>query len=101
MCSFLNNAQTAAMIGYGVSLYTCVIGANMVQSVYSLPKRMPWAMMWFPIFPFVRANYLLMEICTWDTCYGDYDLAPEEFRERQGFLLLDFVGYMIAALYLN
>jgi hypothetical protein len=57
--------------------------------------------MFYPVFPFVRANYLLMEICTWETCYGDYDLAPAEFREMEGWLLCNFAWYMLAALYLN
>ena len=54
-----------------------------------------------PIFPFVRANYLLLETCTWETCYGDYDLAPDEFREMEMYLLLNFVVYLIIAMYLN
>ena len=29
MCSFLNNAQSAALIGYGVAFYTSIIAANM------------------------------------------------------------------------
>jgi len=57
--------------------------------------------MFYPVFPLVRANYLLMETCTWESCYGDYHLAPQEFREMEGFLLLNFVCYLIAALYLN
>ena len=28
-CSFLNSAQTAAMSGYAIALYTCIIGGNM------------------------------------------------------------------------
>lgn len=101
MCSFLNNAQSAALIGYGVAFYTSIIAGNMSQSVYSLPQKMPWFLMWYPIFPFVRANYLLLEICTWHTCYGDYDLAPDEFREMEMYLLADFVIYMVLAMYLN
>ena len=62
---------------------------------------MPSYLMWFPIFPFSRANYLILETCTWEQCYGDYDLAPDEFREMEMWLVFDGILYTILALYLN
>ena len=99
--SFMNSAQTAAMTGYGIAIWTVVIGANITESVYALPRRMPTRLMFYPTFPFVRAIYLLLDPCTWNACFGDYSLMPDEFREMEMYLLLDFVVYMAMAMYLN
>lgn len=57
--------------------------------------------MYYPTAPFVRANYLLLDPCTWDTCYGDYDLAVDEFHEMCLILLTNALVYFVLALYLN
>ena len=98
--SFMNSAQTAAMTGYGISTWTVYIASNITQSIYALPRRMPDTLMFYPTFPFVRAIYLLLDPCTWDTCYGDYDLMPQEFREMTLYLAMNFVIYTAAAVYL-
>lgn len=99
--SFMSNSQTGAMTGYGIAIWTVCIGANLTQSVYALPRRMPGKLMFYPTFPFVRAFYLLIDPCTWDTCHGEYHLMPEEFREMEGYLFLNFVVYMVLAAYLQ
>ena len=57
--------------------------------------------MFYPTFPFVRAFYLLIDPCTWDTCHGEYSLMPEEFREMEYYLIINFIVYMIFAAYLQ
>lgn len=97
----MNSAQTAAMTGYSIAIWTVCIGANITDSVYALPRRMPEILMIYPTFPFVRAIYLILDPCTWENCFGDYALMPAEFREMEMYLLLDFVLYMSMAIYLN
>jgi hypothetical protein len=45
--------------------------------------------------------YLLIDTCTWEKCYGDYDLMPEEFREMEIIMLLNAFVYTVMAVYLN
>ena len=88
------------MAGYGLSIWTANIATNITQSIYALPRRMPTSLMFYPTFPFVRAMYLLIDPCTWDTCYGDYDLMPDEFREMTYYLIMNFFLYSAATIYL-
>lgn len=87
------------MFGYGIAIWTVCIGANITDSVYALPRRMPMILMLYPTFPFVRAIYLVLDPCTWENCYGDYHLMPDEFREMCIYLLGDFVLYTVMAIY--
>jgi len=73
----------------------------MTMAVYSFPRRLPHISMYYPSAPFVRSIYLLLEPCTWDKCYGNYNLAPDEFHEMTFILLLNAIGYTVLALYLN
>ena len=98
--SFMNSAQSAAMAGYGLSIWVATIATNITTSIYALPRRMPTTLMFYPTFPFVRGMYLLIDPCTWENCYGDYDLMPEEFREMTLYLLMNFFIYSAATVYL-
>lgn len=89
------------MTGYAFTLWTCVITSNITISVFAVPRRLPQWMMYYPNFPFVRAMYLLLDPCTWEACLGDMDMAPPEFYEMIGYLLMNSVLYLIGALYLN
>jgi ATP-binding cassette subfamily A (ABC1) protein 3 len=99
--SVFSSAQSASMTGYAFTLWTCVICSNMTVSVFAVPRRLPDWMMYYPNFPFVRAMYLLLDPCTWESCLGDIDMAPPEFYEMIGWLLFNSVLYLIVALYLN
>jgi len=100
-CSIFGNAQSASMTGYAIALWTSTMCSNMTIAVYSLPRRLPDWMMYYPTFPFVRAMYILIDPCTWEKCYGDYSSAPEEFREMELRLLGHAFIYFWLALYLN
>jgi len=100
-CSMFSSAQSAAMSGYAIAIWSCCLTSNITVAVFSVPRRLPEWMMFYPTFPFVRAMYLIIDPCTWETCYGDYDLAPPEFREMERWLILNSIVYLILALYLN
>ena len=99
--SFMNCSSTASMMGYTLSIWTCTLCSNITQAIYTLPRRLPQFLMYYPSFPFVRAIYLLADPCTWDRCYGEYHRMPAEFREMQFYLLFDSFCYTIAGLYLH
>ena len=100
-CSLFSSAQSASMTGYAITLWTCTICSNITISVFASPRRLPQWMMYYPNFPFVRAMYLILDPCTWEACFGDYDMAPPEFYEMLSYLLFDSVLYLVAALYLQ
>ena len=58
-------------------------------------------MMHYPAFPYVRAKYLLLDACTFETCFGDYDIITPEVFEMQWHMLRNAVLYFFLALYLN
>jgi Na+-transporting NADH:ubiquinone oxidoreductase subunit NqrF len=99
--ALFSSAQSASMSGYALALWTCTFVSNLTIAVFSLPRRLPHYMMYYPTFPFVRAMYLLIDTCTWEKCYGDYDLMPEEFREMEIIMLLNAFVYTVMAVYLN
>lgn len=45
--------------------------------------------------------FLIIDPCTWDVCYGDFGLAPDEFHEMCGYLVANAIAYMIMGLYLH
>ena len=89
------------MSGYAIALWTSTMCSNMTIAVFSLPRRLPNWMMYYPTFPFVRAMYILIDPCTWEKCYGDVDMAPDEFNEMCIVLLMNAIVYTLLALYLN
>jgi hypothetical protein len=89
------------MSAYAACIWTSTLSSNVSMAIYCSPRRLPMAAMFYPTAPFVRAVYLLVDPCTWEKCYGDYDLAPEEFHEMCIYLLLNAIAYFIMALYLN
>jgi ABC-type multidrug transport system ATPase subunit len=100
-CSLFSSAQAASMSAYTISIWTCTLVSNVTMAVFSVPRRLPMILMYYPTAPYVRATYLLLDVCTWDVCFGDYGLAPDEFHEMCWYLFLNSVVYMILALYLN
>ena len=54
-----------------------------------------------PPFVFTRSLYLLCDSCCWDQCYGDYNLAPQEFHDMSFWMIFDATVLLIAAIYLN
>jgi len=89
------------MTAYAATLWTCTISSNITISVFAVPRRFPQWMMYYPNFPYVRSIYLLLDPCTWQSCLGDFDMAPDEFHEMCGWILFNSVFYLIAALYLG
>lgn len=89
------------MMAYSISIWASIFFSDITVAVFTYPKRLPESWMWYPAAPFVRSNYLLIDPCTWDSCLGDYELAPKEFHEMIRNMYFDAVFYLIVALYLN
>ena len=101
LSSLFSSSQSASMVGFAVVIWTCCLTASVNMAVFTPPRRLPMSMMYFPTFPFCRAMYLLLDPCTWDTCLGDWGLAPDEFHEMTTYLFLNAVFYLLAAMYLH
>lgn len=100
-CCLFSSAQSASMTGYAATLWTCTIAANITMSVFAVPRRFPQWMMYYPNFAYVRSIYLLLDPCTWDTCLGDFEMAPTEFHEMIFWMFFDSIAYLLISIYLN
>lgn len=89
------------MTSYAISIWTCCVTADLNVAVFTSPRRLPEWMMHYPAFPYVRVMYLILDPCTWESCYGDYNLMPPEVSEMQWHLFRNSIVYFVLALYLN
>lgn len=99
--TFFSSAQSAAMTSYAITIWTCCLTADLNVAVFTYPRRLPEWMMHYPACPYVRVMYLLLDPCTWESCYGDYDIMPAEVFEMQWYMLRNAILYFFMALYFN
>lgn len=68
---FLNDSQTAQMVGYGVSIMACITASTLCLTggIYDWSEDLTMSLSWwtylYPAFPFCRVNFLLAEACSW------------------------------------
>jgi hypothetical protein len=66
---FLNDSQTASIIGYTLSIWTSIIASSLNATIFQLPHTMSAKIYPFPMFPFCRVMYLLTQQCAYGACY--------------------------------
>lgn len=98
---FINNSQTASIIGYTMSIWACTIAFTMNITVWCKPLDMEWFAYLLPNFPYIRMFYNMTLDCAYSTCYTSiHNIDDETYR----CLIALYVGalvYFILAIYLN
>lgn len=62
--TFLSTARSANIIGYLISIWTCMIGSTLNIGVYQFPSPYPIGLRIFSPFGFVRILYLMLTTCS-------------------------------------
>jgi len=98
---FINNSQTASIIGYTMSIWACTIAATMNITVWCLPKRMEWFAYLLPNFPYIRMFYNMILDCAYSTCYRHYSQIDDESYTCLVAIYVGALVYFVLAIYLN
>ena len=104
LAAFLNDAQTASMIGYTCSIgFTLAAGTFvMCGGVYDRVTGEMESMYYpFPMFPYTRICFLLSDFCTWSRCIQNWNEYPDEVFACLKAIYVDSVWILVVALYLN
>ena len=75
---FINNSQTASIIGYTMSIWACTIACTMNLTIWCEPYKMDWFAYLMPTFPYMRVFYNMTLTCAYQACFSDYRLIDEE-----------------------
>ena len=62
--TFLSSAKSANIIGYLISIWTCIIGSTLNIGVYQYPSPYPTGLKLFSPFGFNRLIYLMLTVCS-------------------------------------
>ncbi len=89
------------VIGYLLSIWTCVIAVSFNVGIYPYPNRLPWHMKLYPPFAFCRLIYSLSIRCSNYVCVRGFFEVDEEMKECLAVLYFAAVGYMVLGLYLD
>jgi len=69
---FINSAKTATIIGYLLSIFSCLIGETITTFIYAYPEKVPLKILLFPPFALCRGIYLIGYNCASNgSCYRD------------------------------
>lgn len=98
--TFLSTARSANIIGYLISIWTCMIGSTLNIGVYQFPAPYPIGLQMFSPFGFVRIIYLMLTTCSDGECYGSISNIPDEMKQCIAFLYLNFIFFFLVGAYL-
>ena len=69
---FINNSKTATIIGYVLSIFSCLVGQAVSNVVYPFPSTLPVALLFFPPWALTRGIYLIGYACANNSnCFQD------------------------------
>lgn len=89
------------VIGYLLSIWTCIIAVSFNVGVYPYPNVLPFQLRLYPPFAFCRIIYSLSIKCSNYVCVrGFYDF-DDEMTESLAMLYIEAVVYLILGLYLD
>ena len=98
--TFLSSARSANIIGYLISIWTCMIGSTLSIGIYQFPSPYPVGLRIFAPFGFVRIVYTLLTACSDGNCYNDISNIPEELKQCLVFLYINFIFFFFLGTYL-
>jgi hypothetical protein len=98
---FLNNSQTASLVGYGLAIWVSIISNTLNITAYGYPKYMPSWLTIIPNFPFSRSIYLMSHKCSYrGGCYEEFSEIQGELKDMIIAIYADALIYMVLAIYL-
>ena len=98
---FINNSQTASIVGYTMSIWACVIAVTMNLTIWCKPLDMEWMAYLMPSFPYIRIFYNLALDCAYSTCYTDIAKIDDETYRCLIAVYVGAFAYLGMAVYLN
>jgi hypothetical protein len=98
---FINNSQTASIVGYTMSIWACTIAVTMNFTVWHIPHKMEWFGYLIPSFPFMRMFYNMALDCAYSTCYQSINSIDNETKMCLIAIYAGAVFYLVLAIYLN
>jgi ABC-type multidrug transport system fused ATPase/permease subunit len=99
---FINKAQTASIVGYGIAVYVMAIGQVLGQLIYIKPHWFPLVYHLIPTMSFLRCLQYVSAQCLSGVCFlhlGDYDAPEGQFAIVM--LYMQTLMYAFLAWYLN
>jgi hypothetical protein len=66
---FINNAKSATIIGYLLSIFSTLAGQTICTFIYPFPEQMPISLLFYPPFALCRSIYLIGNACSNNSCY--------------------------------
>jgi hypothetical protein len=98
---FLNNTQTASLVGYGLAIWVSIIANTLNVTIYQFPKTQNPFLRIIPNFPFSRAIYLMAHKCSnRGGCFEEFNQLDAELVSAIQAIYFDAFFYLIAAMYL-
>ena len=98
---FLNQSQTASIIGYLLSIWITLVAISLNTTLYAPPKTVTWWLLLYPTFPYTRFFFYLATYCGYKSCISSFSELPHEAVTCLILLYVESVIYMLIALYLN
>ena len=97
--AFINNARSATIVGYMLSLWTTLIAVSLNFSIYDLPEPYPFWLLCYPTFSLCRIFYYMTYKCGYDKCMDSLDNLSNEFVNCYYLLFISGFVYMILGMY--
>lgn len=98
---FLNQAQTASIVGYLLSIWVTLVAVSLNSTLYAPPKEVTWWLLLYPTFPYTRFFFYLATYCGYQSCIASFTELPSEAVRCLVLLYVEAVVFMLLALYLN
>lgn len=98
---FINNSQTASIVGYTMSIWACTIAVTMNFTVWHIPHKMEAFAYLIPSFPYMRMFYNMALDCAYSTCYQSISSVDQETFNCLIAIYAGALVYFVLAIYLN
>jgi hypothetical protein len=97
---FVNNAKSATILGYLLSIFSTLIGEALSTTIHPFPMEMPIWLLMFPPFALCRINNLLGLACASGGCYRSWSGAHWELQKCV-IILYAWFGMFLLSIWLN
>ena len=98
---FINNSQTASIVGYTMSIWACTIAVTMNFTVWHIPHKMETFAYFIPSFPYMRLFYNMALDCAYSTCFQSISSVDQETYQCLIAIYAGALVYFVLAIYLN
>mmetsp|Transcript_9448 Transcript_9448/g.9163 ORF Transcript_9448/g.9163 Transcript_9448/m.9163 type:complete len:468 (+) Transcript_9448:746-2149(+) len=96
---FLNQAQTASIVGYLLSIWITLVAISLNTTLYAPPKEVTWWLLLYPTFPYTRFFFIISTYCGYKSCITSFSELPSEAVRCLWIMYVEAVVFMLLALY--